>query len=562
MQQPRANQLHLLPRDFFQYFPHGLKILYVGTDNDIGSLIQRNLVQPYYHVARFSSGPVALALLRDHKHGSYDLVLSDESLEHMDVYNFLRDQHSTTSIPHVVISGCERVSGMARAFRYGACYVLRKPVSECELRNLWQHVCRRRELPETTETDEYVNSDVDDEHHQQNNLVRHNRQRNQDQVSCNSSLVPCSIDNRLGPKAGNDSEFVDHGVLSQRKRRVVWTAELHEKFVGVVEQLGYDKAVPKQILESMDVPFLTRENVASHLQKYRINRKEREGEEMEELQRRLNQHGKAIPVNPDSIPAQPLSVVHQPVNPHLLEPSMNNPPHLLYPSVNLIPSQDLAFFSQAHQMQMQPPGQNFSFGLPSPASLARQLQQQQQIRIPSFFSFGGHMTQQQCLNPNPNLFHVLIPMEPQYVHQNLSSGGDMLQQQLNSNQLASGGDMLQQNLNSNVAPCSNSNGSNMLQQHLNSSLASNSNGGTMQQQQQQQVDQNLASGDDGMVKQEVATTLFGGNPDHPDQFDQGLSYTDGFFDEFEFYQYLKSPENKASASTLNDISSIPTHLCS
>lgn len=50
-----------------------------------------------------------------------------------------------------------------------------------------------------------------------------------------------------------------------------WSDELHEKFVAAVEFLGSDKAVPSRILECMGPcsKGLTRQNIASHLQKYR-----------------------------------------------------------------------------------------------------------------------------------------------------------------------------------------------------------------------------------------------------------------------------------------------------
>ena len=53
--------------------------------------------------------------------------------------------------------------------------------------------------------------------------------------------------------------------------QVEWTRELHDKFVSVVEALSVDKAVPSKILERMGScsEGLTRQNVASHLQKYR-----------------------------------------------------------------------------------------------------------------------------------------------------------------------------------------------------------------------------------------------------------------------------------------------------
>lgn len=53
--------------------------------------------------------------------------------------------------------------------------------------------------------------------------------------------------------------------------QVEWTRELHDKFVSAVEALSVDKAVPSKILERMGTcsEGLTRQNIASHLQKYR-----------------------------------------------------------------------------------------------------------------------------------------------------------------------------------------------------------------------------------------------------------------------------------------------------
>ncbi len=53
--------------------------------------------------------------------------------------------------------------------------------------------------------------------------------------------------------------------------QVEWTQELHDRFVCAVETLGTDKAVPSKILDHMGpiAAGLTRQNVASHLQKYR-----------------------------------------------------------------------------------------------------------------------------------------------------------------------------------------------------------------------------------------------------------------------------------------------------
>ena len=57
------------------------------------------------------------------------------------------------------------------------------------------------------------------------------------------------------------------GGLRARKK---WTPELHASFVSEVDRLGIDTAVPSQIMEHMRVPGLTRQHIASHLQKYRL----------------------------------------------------------------------------------------------------------------------------------------------------------------------------------------------------------------------------------------------------------------------------------------------------
>ncbi|KAL8531167.1 hypothetical protein ACS0TY_007975 [Phlomoides rotata] len=75
-----------------------------------------------------------------------------------------------------------------------------------------------------------------------------------------------------------DDPAVDNGTDDQstsaaktlKRPRLVWTPQLHKRFVDVVGHLGLKNAVPKTIMQLMNVEGLTRENVASHLQKYRL----------------------------------------------------------------------------------------------------------------------------------------------------------------------------------------------------------------------------------------------------------------------------------------------------
>ncbi|KAL4573514.1 hypothetical protein LXL04_020323 [Taraxacum kok-saghyz] len=50
------------------------------------------------------------------------------------------------------------------------------------------------------------------------------------------------------------------------KIRLVWTPELHAKFMNAISQLGERKCAPKLIHELMGVPGITRAQISSHLQ--------------------------------------------------------------------------------------------------------------------------------------------------------------------------------------------------------------------------------------------------------------------------------------------------------
>lgn len=80
----------------------------------------------------------------------------------------------------------------------------------------------------------------------------------------------------------NNSNTIENGgedgsARTLKRPRLVWTPQLHKRFVDVVAHLGIKNAVPKTIMQLMNVEGLTRENVASHLQKYRLYLKRMQG---------------------------------------------------------------------------------------------------------------------------------------------------------------------------------------------------------------------------------------------------------------------------------------------
>lgn len=75
----------------------------------------------------------------------------------------------------------------------------------------------------------------------------------------------------------NSPEDLDSSSQAMKRPRLVWTPNLHKRFVDVVDHIGIKNAVPKTIMQLMNVEGLTRENVASHLQKYRLFLKRKHG---------------------------------------------------------------------------------------------------------------------------------------------------------------------------------------------------------------------------------------------------------------------------------------------
>lgn len=75
----------------------------------------------------------------------------------------------------------------------------------------------------------------------------------------------------------NENCGEDVSARTLKRPRLVWTPQLHKRFVDVVAHLGIKNAVPKTIMQLMNVEGLTRENVASHLQKYRLYLKRMQG---------------------------------------------------------------------------------------------------------------------------------------------------------------------------------------------------------------------------------------------------------------------------------------------
>ncbi|KAG8382688.1 hypothetical protein BUALT_Bualt05G0103500 [Buddleja alternifolia] len=246
-----------------EMFPAGLRVLVVDDDVLCLRVVEQMLRKCMYRVTSCTKATIALNLLRERK-GCFDIVLSDVHMPDMNGFKLLELVGLEMDLPVIMMSADGRTNLVMRGIRHGACDYLIKPIRDEELKNIWQHVVRKR-------------CNASKEHDHSSSMEDHDRQKGAiDDAEYASSVNEGTDDVLKTHKKRRDSNDEDDTELENddssmaKKPRVVWSVELHQQFVGAVNQLGIDKAVPKRILELMNVPGLTRENVASHLQKFRL----------------------------------------------------------------------------------------------------------------------------------------------------------------------------------------------------------------------------------------------------------------------------------------------------
>ncbi|RZC43761.1 hypothetical protein C5167_036710 [Papaver somniferum] len=225
-------------------FPEGLRVLAVDDSSLCLKLLEALLKKCRYEVTATLSANAALGLLRKNKK-NFDIVITDVQMDEMNGFELLKTIGLEMDIPVIMMSTSGDYETVMKGIEHGACDYLVKPPSLKEIQNIWQHVVRLKKNKSTL-------SDPDTE---KKGTERNLKRRNNNQTKSNEDE--------------DSSHSSDELLPNQKKTRISWAdPELHAKFVEAFYKLG-DKAVPSKILAEMNVQGLTREKVASHLQKYR-----------------------------------------------------------------------------------------------------------------------------------------------------------------------------------------------------------------------------------------------------------------------------------------------------
>ncbi|KAF8400546.1 hypothetical protein HHK36_013845 [Tetracentron sinense] len=239
-------------------FPVGMRVLAVDDDPTCLKVLDTLLRRCQYHVTTTNQAITALKMLRENKN-KFDLVISDVHMPDMDGFKLLELVGLEMDLPVIMLSANSDPKLVMKGITHGACDYLLKPIRIEELKNIWQHVIRRKK------------SDSKDQNSFDNQEKSHHGtgEGGQGPTEIGSADRNGKLNRKRKDQNEDDDDDCEDGnenedPSTQKKPRVVWSVELHRKFVAAVNQLGLEKAVPKRILDLMNVEKLTREN------KYRL----------------------------------------------------------------------------------------------------------------------------------------------------------------------------------------------------------------------------------------------------------------------------------------------------
>ncbi|KAI3969228.1 hypothetical protein MKW92_037008 [Papaver armeniacum] len=231
-------------------FPEGVRVLVIDDDPEFLQHIEKLLKELLYQVTTYSQlqAENVLSTLKAARN-KFDIVLSSVHMANMDGLELLKHMLAEMDIPVVMMMSSEDDNNIViKCLTEGACDCLIKPIERKDIELIFKHVIIRKMRVEHSCECEC--------HHKS--------------TETSDFGVALGYNKSLRRKRKN-GEAIDKvvdtsGMSVAKKTRIVWTDELNRKFDAVIEKLGIEKAVPKKILELMNVPDLKRENVASHLQ--------------------------------------------------------------------------------------------------------------------------------------------------------------------------------------------------------------------------------------------------------------------------------------------------------
>ncbi|KAK9672665.1 hypothetical protein RND81_12G115700 [Saponaria officinalis] len=254
-----------------------VRILVVDDDRICLAVTASVLKLFNYEVVTINCPLEALSTLRMNP-DSFDIVLSDVHMPLMNGLNFQRIVEIEFQIPVILMSADDKKNLLMKSLENGAAFFIVKPPSISDLKNIWQYVISRRKSTSTNnslvvkDVSETCNTITTTNTNNDNNYINNQNDEVFPKTTSYGNNAEPSLSDIQKPtiEKTENNEGKSNSSGSSKKPKLIWTTSLHNKFLEAISVIGTSRAVPKKILEYMNVPGLTRENIASHLQKYRI----------------------------------------------------------------------------------------------------------------------------------------------------------------------------------------------------------------------------------------------------------------------------------------------------
>ncbi|XP_069142927.1 two-component response regulator ARR2-like [Solanum lycopersicum] len=188
----------------------------------------------------------------------------------------LLDQAVVSDIVPICVCNEYDARSAKKAFKSGAYFYMQKPLDQGIVKHMWQLVLQKNIQKEKV-IDVIDNNTIVKELYVDKSNVSIDIDEQDNDIHETKNDVGSNEKSKLKRKRGkklieeDKSQSSATKVIIRRKTRIVWTEDLHDKFQEAVNKLNDGRCFPTYILEAMNVPGLTRYQVASHLQKCRNN---------------------------------------------------------------------------------------------------------------------------------------------------------------------------------------------------------------------------------------------------------------------------------------------------
>lgn len=136
----------------------------------------------------------------------------------------------------VMSADCD-VNVAKRGLEHGACYYLMKPVSIGELRNIWQHLIRKKI------EEKKIGQIGSSEKVEEDTTGKKSSEDGESASTVNEGNSKKQLKRQKETKEDGNVSDDEEENTTQRKPRITWHSSLHAQFLNAVDKIGIDSKI-------------------------------------------------------------------------------------------------------------------------------------------------------------------------------------------------------------------------------------------------------------------------------------------------------------------------------